>query len=74
MFRAHAMAQDQLTAAIAARTGTAVTDLYPQIVASVVSAGLGTAMTRWVQHPSGSLVDLLRDVFDQIRAGLPEPR
>lgn len=74
VFRAHAMAQDELADAIAERTGTAADDLYPQVVASVVSAGLGTALSRWTRDPTGSLVALLREVFDQIRAGLPEPR
>jgi AcrR family transcriptional regulator len=75
VFRAHAMAQDELTTAIADRTNTdAEKDLYPQIVAAVVSAGLGLAMGRWARDPSGSLVALLREVFDQIRAGLPDPR
>lgn len=74
VFRAHADAQDELADAIAERTGTATTDLYPQIVASVVSAGLGTALTRWMLNPVGSIIPLLRDIFDQIRAGLPEPR
>jgi AcrR family transcriptional regulator len=74
VFRAHAQAQDALAAAIAERAGTAVDDLYPQIVASVVSAGLGTAMTRWTRDPTNPIVPLLREVFDQIRAGLPEPR
>jgi AcrR family transcriptional regulator len=75
VFRAHAMAQDELTAAIADRTNTdAEKDLYPQIVAAVVSAGLGLAMGRWARDPSGSLVALLHEVFDQIRAGLPDPR
>jgi AcrR family transcriptional regulator len=74
IFRAHAVAQDELATAVAERTGTATTDLYPQIVASVVSAGLGTALTRWTHNPTGSIVPLLREVFDQIRAGLPDPR
>jgi hypothetical protein len=39
----------------------------------VVSAGLGLALGRWARDPSGSLVELLQEVFDQIRAGLPEP-
>lgn len=74
IFRIHAVAQDELAAAIAERTGTATTDLYPQIVASVVSAALGTALTRWVANPVGSVVPLLHEIFEQIRAGLPEPR
>jgi AcrR family transcriptional regulator len=75
VFRAHAMAQDELTVAIADRTSTdATTDLYPQVVAAVVSVGLGTAMSHWTRDPTQSLVSLLREVFDQIRAGLPAPR
>jgi AcrR family transcriptional regulator len=74
IFRAHALAQDELAVAIADRIGVKADDLYPRIVASVVSAGLGTALTRWTGNPNGSIVPLLRDVFDQIRAGLPEPR
>jgi len=74
VFRAHATAQDELAVAIAARTGTATTDLYPHIVAAVISTGLGTAMTHWTRDPTQSLVSLLREVFDQIRAGLPDPR
>ncbi|PPK66658.1 TetR family transcriptional regulator [Actinokineospora auranticolor] len=74
VFRAHAQAQDRLTAAIAERTGTAAEDLYPRTVAAVVSAGLGVAMAQWTQDPARSLVSLLREVFDGIRAGLPDPR
>lgn len=74
VFRAHATAQDELTAAIADRAGTGADDLYPQIVAAVVSAGLGTAMANWTRDPGRSLVALLHEVFDGIRAGLPEPR
>ncbi|MEV6878317.1 TetR family transcriptional regulator [Amycolatopsis sp. NPDC051128] len=75
VFRAHAAAQDELTVAIAERTHTNATDdLYPQIVAGVVSTGLGTAMAHWTRDPTRSLVALLHEVFDRIRAGLPEPR
>lgn len=75
IFRAHAMAQDELAVAIADRTGTdAGKDLYPQVVASVISAGIGTAMAHWTRNPTKSLVELLREVFGVIRAGLPDPR
>lgn len=75
VFRAHATSQDELTVAIADRTRTdAVTDLYPQVVAAVISTGIGTAMAHWTRDPTQSLVPLLREVFDQIRAGLPDPR
>ncbi|MEU4739569.1 TetR family transcriptional regulator [Actinosynnema sp. NPDC023658] len=73
VFRAHSAAQDELTAAVADRTGTATGDLYPQVVAAVISTGLGTAMARWARNPTGSLPRLIRDVFDQIR-DLPDPR
>jgi hypothetical protein len=31
-------------------------------------------MTYWTRDPTHSLISLLREVFDQIRAGLPNPR
>lgn len=74
VFRAHTAAQDELTAAIADRTGTDAGDLYPQTVAAVISAGIGTALTRWSRNPTGSTGALLREVFDSIRTGLPDPR
>jgi AcrR family transcriptional regulator len=74
VFRAHATAQDELTTAIADRTGTNAGDLYPQIVAAVVSAGLGTAIAHWSSDPTQPLVSLLHEIFDQIRAGLSDPR
>lgn len=74
VFRAHAAAQDELTVAIAERAGAEATDLYPQVVAAVINAGLGTAMAHWTRDPTQSLVSLLHEVFDQIRAGLPDSR
>jgi AcrR family transcriptional regulator len=74
VFRAHAQAQDELTAAIAERTGTKGEDLYPQVLAAVVAAGLGTAMAYWTRQPARSLVVVLHEVFDQLRAGSPDPR
>ncbi|MCP2302939.1 TetR family transcriptional regulator [Actinokineospora globicatena] len=74
VFRAHLTSQDELIVAIAERTGTEATDLYPQVVAAVISTGLGTAMAHWTRDPTQSLVSLLHEVFDQIRAGLPDPR
>ncbi|SDC22450.1 TetR/AcrR family transcriptional regulator [Actinokineospora iranica] len=67
VFRAHAAARDELTVAVADRTGTAAEDLYPQVVAAMVSAGLGTALTHWSRDPAQPLGPLLRAVFDQIR-------
>ncbi|HEX6352977.1 TetR family transcriptional regulator [Actinophytocola sp.] len=74
IFRAHALAQDELAAAIADRSGTDVRDTYPQVVAAVVSAGLGSTMGRWTRDPTQSLPAMLRETFELIRAGLPEPR
>ncbi|MEU5692784.1 hypothetical protein [Actinosynnema sp. NPDC020468] len=48
-------AQDEVT--------TAADDLYPQVVAAVVGAGLGTAMAHRTRDPARDLVALL-----------PEPR
>lgn len=74
VFRAHVTSQDELAVAIADRIGTDATDLYPQVVAAVISTGLGTAMAHWTRDTTQSLVSLLHEVFDQIRAGLPDPR
>ncbi|RKT55265.1 TetR/AcrR family transcriptional regulator [Saccharothrix australiensis] len=74
MFRVHALAQDELAAAVADRTGAPAGDLYPQVVAAVVSAGLSTALSRWTLDPTEPIGPLLREVFGQIRAGLPEQR
>lgn len=72
--RAQLTSQDELVAAIADRTGADTTDLYPQVVAAVTGTGLATAMAHWTRDPTRSLVSLLREVFAQIRTGLPEPR
>ncbi|MCP2330641.1 MULTISPECIES: acyl-CoA-like ligand-binding transcription factor [Actinoalloteichus] len=73
VFRAHATSQRELAAAVAERTGTEPEDLYPGTVAAVVGAGLGSALTHWTRDPRQSLVALLREVFDQIRTGMPAP-
>ncbi|WP_232667464.1 TetR/AcrR family transcriptional regulator [Pseudonocardia sp. TRM90224] len=73
VFRARSLAEAQLAATIAGRTGVADTDLYPELVAATVGAAVDTAMTRWTRNPDRSIVSQLHEVFDQIRAGLPTP-
>lgn len=73
--RVGAVAQRELAAAVAARTGTDPDrDMYPQLVASSVSGAITAAMSRWLRHdPPASIADLLRDALRQIAEGLPEP-
>ncbi|MEU4224152.1 TetR family transcriptional regulator [Nonomuraea sp. NPDC026600] len=75
VLKADAAAKDELAKAIAERTGTDVAhDVYPKLVAAVVSAGSAVA----VEHVLSAdrpipLAPLLREVFDQLTAGLPVP-
>jgi len=75
ILKATAIAQGELAKAVAERTGTDVTrDVYPGLVAAVVSAGSAKAVEHWLRtDPTGSVVPFLRDVFEQITAGLPVP-
>jgi len=74
VLKADAIAKDELAAAIAERTGTDVADVYPQLVAAVVAAASAVVVGRWLRSdPTESVVPALRAVFDQVRAGLPEP-
>jgi AcrR family transcriptional regulator len=70
--RAHALAGDELAAAIAARTGTE--GLYPRLVAEVVSAARSVATSEWLRaDPPRSMDELLSEALDLVGAGLPEP-
>jgi AcrR family transcriptional regulator len=64
-----------LAAAIAERTGTDATrDVYPRLLASVASIAVKTASELWFDNGgTGSLTDVVTDVFGRLRAGLPEP-
>ena len=75
LFRVSVLAADALAAAVAERTGIdAARDVYPRLVAAVVGAALGTAMEHWVElDPPVPFGPLLREVFDRVAAGLPEP-
>jgi AcrR family transcriptional regulator len=75
VLRADATAQAELAKAVAERTGTDVDrDVYPKLVAAAV----GAATTVAVEHalradPPVPLDTVLRDVLDQLSAGLPTP-
>jgi hypothetical protein len=75
VLKANAAAENELAKAIADRTGTDLAhDVYPRLVAAVVGAGSAVAVRHWLRaDPPGSVVPLLREVFDQISAGLPIP-
>ncbi|MEV6606140.1 TetR family transcriptional regulator [Kutzneria sp. NPDC051319] len=75
LLRADDMAKDELAAAIAERLGLdRERDLFPQLAASVVAAGVATAMRFWmVNDPQGSVIDVMDRVFEEIGRGLPVP-
>ena len=75
LLRADDIAKDELAAAIAERLGLdRATDLFPQLAASVVTAGVATAMRFWMAtDPRGSVIEVLDRVFDEIGRGLPAP-
>ncbi|MCK7622341.1 TetR family transcriptional regulator [Streptomyces sp. RS10V-4] len=73
--KANAAAQDELAKAVAARTGTdEAHDLYPQLVAAVVSAGSAVAVEHCLRADSPApLGPVLTEVFAQLTQGLPTP-
>jgi AcrR family transcriptional regulator len=76
VLKASAVAQVELAKVIAGRVGARrVTHLYPQVAAAVVTAVVGTVVDRWLRDgPSGPIVPLLRQAFELVAAGLPEPK
>lgn len=75
LLRADDIAKDELAAAIAERLGLdREGDLFPQLAASVVTAGIATAMRFWmVNDPRASVLDVIDRVFVEIGRGLPAP-
>jgi AcrR family transcriptional regulator len=72
--KASMAAERECGAAIAERTGTAPTDMYPQLVAAAMDAARRTAAEQWVRaDPPVHLGPLLREALRQIAAGLPDP-
>ncbi|RSD07305.1 acyl-CoA-like ligand-binding transcription factor [Amycolatopsis eburnea] len=74
--KAGAAAEAEFAAAVGERTGTdPARDVYPRLVAGVVGAALNVVTQQWlIAEPPQSLEGVLRDVFDRLSAGLPEPR
>ncbi|MEU4190880.1 TetR family transcriptional regulator [Kribbella sp. NPDC026611] len=69
---AYAVAADELTAAVAERTGA--TGLYPRLVAEVIGAARSVVSAEWLRaDPPRSMGDLLYEALDLLAAGLPEP-
>ncbi|MEW9532339.1 TetR family transcriptional regulator [Microbispora sp. NPDC049125] len=73
--KAGALAEFELAAAVAERTGTDVErDLYPRLVAGAVWAAITVVTDHWLHaDPPVAIVPLLRDALHQLAAGLPVP-
>lgn len=75
MLRAGALAEAEIAAAVAERTGTDLKqDLYPHLVAAAVVAATNAAVAHYLRtDPPVPVERLLTDAFAQIAAGLPIP-
>jgi AcrR family transcriptional regulator len=75
MLRAGAIAEAELAAAVAERTGTDIRrDLYPHLVAATVSAAVNAATRHFLRaEPPVPMEQLLPDALAQLAAGLPTP-
>ncbi|MEW2144404.1 TetR family transcriptional regulator [Micromonospora vinacea] len=74
--RATALAEAELAAAVAERTGTDLaTDMYPRLVAAAASAAVSVAMQHYLDSadPPAPIDHLITDAFTQVAAGLPAP-
>ena len=76
MLRAGALAEKELAAAVAERTGTDLdTDMYPHLVAAAVTAATNVAIQHYLRSgPAAGMEILLPDALAQFAAGLPAPR
>ncbi|BCJ29962.1 TetR family transcriptional regulator [Actinocatenispora sera] len=71
---ASAAAEQQLAAAVAARTGTDPDrDMFPRLVAGTVGVVLGTARQQWLRDQSVPIADLIADALAQVANGLGSP-
>lgn len=75
MLRAGALAEEEIAAAVAGRTGTDLThDLHPHLVAAAVMAATNVVIGHQLRaDPPVSMRRLLTDALAQIAAGLPTP-
>jgi hypothetical protein len=73
--KAAAVADHELTLAIAERTGLdPERDLYPRLLAATVGAAVITAQQQWLTGDRpGPIGPLILEALAQVRAGLPEP-
>ncbi|MFB9237673.1 TetR family transcriptional regulator [Plantactinospora siamensis] len=74
--RAAAIAEADLAAAVAERTGTDLAhDIYPRLVAAAVSAAVTVAMQHYLDSadPPTPIEPIVTDAFAQLAAGLPAP-
>ncbi len=73
--RAGALAEADIAAAIAERTGTDVTrDLYPRLVAAALTAATNVAQQVWLHaDPPVPMEQVLTEALAQLAAGLPTP-
>jgi AcrR family transcriptional regulator len=65
----------ELALAVAERTGQdATADLYPALLAAVLSAAVRVSLWRWhLQEGASPLTDLIDEALDALAAGLPAP-
>jgi hypothetical protein len=75
MIRAGTNAEEEVAAAVAARTGTDLDrDLYPRLVATAVMGATNVAMQHWLRTDGKADVGaLLAEALRQLAAGLPPP-
>jgi hypothetical protein len=75
MLRAGALAEAEIAAAVAARTGTdADHDLYPRLVAAAVIAVNNVCQQQFIRAGAATgMKELLTEALTQLTAGLPEP-
>jgi len=71
--RAGALAETTFADAVAARTGTAPTDLYPRLVAGAALSAQNVVSQTFLNRQIG-MQELLTDALRQVAAGLPPPR
>jgi AcrR family transcriptional regulator len=76
VLEAGADAQGELAKAVAERTGVRRgKTVYPHLVAATAIAVMGVVSERWLREgPTGSIVTPLRQAFDVVAAGFPEPK
>ncbi|WP_072802822.1 TetR/AcrR family transcriptional regulator [Rhodococcoides yunnanense] len=62
--------------AIAERTGTDLDrDMYPNLLQMAVGGAVAAALNVWINNPTGATPEqLVEDAFDQLQAGIPDPR